>query len=583
MNIAIVTSCYGYGKYLGDWAASILALSEPPAQVGIYTHGALPDDTAAAQAALAALEAGGLTVRFGSHADQQPFGVARNAAVALIDTEWVMHLDADDMLMPHALRDVAALAPRCDVVALGYERVGDLAAGPAQRRKLYQSSAGPTMLLNPTPCSGVSPFRRSFWARHPYDPKMTGGWDTALWVGFAHLGARVLPTRRPCFWYRQHADSIFNTRRLSAWPAARVGAELQSRRRGDRGVSILVPRSSPDAGSRDRAWGWLKARYATLHPDWELIEGLSPARPWVKGDAVEAALERAHGTVIVVADADCVVSAGALREAVARVEAGASWVVPHGLVYRLTRDHAAAWMASVPAPSAEEPPGAGLEREPYVGFAGGGIFVAPRAAFAATGGIPRSFLGWGAEDETLALILDTLLGPHERLGAPLIHLWHEPQPNRAASSQVNRMQLLQFRQVAHHQEAMWQLLHSAQGLSLGAVVALDRGHRAAVSREVLSHTLFDPFGQRRLAALRPRNAMAMQGTRFAGGKMHTGPATNKMLGGGFENKQSRRFTQEAAELVRQHRLTADDFSEVPAHRTVSLGIVKRVLAARGAA
>lgn len=39
-ELAIVTSCCGdYGKYLDQWAGSILALTQKPGEVAILTHG----------------------------------------------------------------------------------------------------------------------------------------------------------------------------------------------------------------------------------------------------------------------------------------------------------------------------------------------------------------------------------------------------------------------------------------------------------------------------------------------------------------------------------------------------------------
>lgn len=465
-DLAIVTSCYNYGAYLEEWALSILALERKPAMVGIFEHGSTDASAVQADAAAALLREGGLTVRLEHSADKLPFGVARNRAVALsAGCVWVMHLDADDMVMPHCLGDVAALADHADVVALGYERCGDLKAGPRQRRKLYRSSTGLGVLVNTTPSSGCSPYRRSLWERSPYAESMTGGWDTALWIGFGHLGARIVPTKRPCFWYRQHADSVFNTRRLASWPTAVVGNELQSRRRKDHGVSVLVPRSSEDGPERLAAWEFTKRRYKHFRPAWEIVEGISKSVPWQKGDALARALEQCRGRVAIVADADCLVDLDALDRAVAMVEKGeAAWVVPHTLVHRL---HEAATKTRLKQPATVGtilPSGSELVRRPYVGFAAGGVFVVSRPMLQATGGIPKQFLGWGAEDEALAVIFDTLLGPHHRLPGDLIHLWHPPQPDKRGGHARNRVEFSRIRSLAGDPEALWRYLQDPRSL-----------------------------------------------------------------------------------------------------------------------
>lgn len=421
LDLAIVTSCYNYGRYLLDWAHSILALSTPPAMVVIVDNGSSDDTPAHVEAAATLLRERGLSVVTERIPTNVDFGTARNRAVALADAEWVMHLDADDTVMPHCLDDVAALAPDADVVALGYERTGDLKAGPPNRTKVYRNSQGPTTLASSAPASGVSPFRRALWERSPYRTDMRGGWDTALWLGFAHLGARFRATRRPCFWYRQHADSVFNTRRVDALRTALTGTKLERIRQGCRGVSVIIPWED-DEGPRARALEWVERRYRALFPDWQLVRGHCRGEVWRKGVAIADALERATGLVLVIADADCVVAPDALAQAVHLVSSGrAPWVVPHSLVHRLDEASTETVLAQDPAAAtfAGE-----LIRAPYQGFAGGGLVVVGRAEYEATGGIPRRFAGWGAEDVALGIILDTILGSHTRLPADLWHLWH---------------------------------------------------------------------------------------------------------------------------------------------------------------
>ena len=67
-------------------------------------------------------------------------------------------------------------------------------------------------------------------------------------------------------------------------------------------VSVLVPwRETPD---RAPLWAYLRAKWTSTFPNWEIIEGSCPDGPWRKGLAVADALTRARGDVLVVADAD---------------------------------------------------------------------------------------------------------------------------------------------------------------------------------------------------------------------------------------------------------------------------------------
>jgi hypothetical protein len=386
------------------------------------------------------------------------FGTARNVAVGLADTEWVMHLDADDTLMPHALADAVEIAPNADVIGFGYERNGDLAAGPSFYRKTYSTSQGPSTLSSIAPASGVSPFRRSFWERRPYRTDMIGGWDTALWLGFAHMNARFVPTTRPVFWYRQHADSVFNERRLNTWKTAVVGNKLQSIRRGDSGVDVLVP-YSPDKGPRDAAWEWVRRWYEKNHPNWGLIVGSGKGSTWRKGAAVNDALRRTNAEVVIIADADVFIDPDALTQAVDLVTRRFGWVVPHTTVRRF--DEETTQRILVTDYRSLRLDEAGYARAPYQGMAGGGLVVVQRAHLEAIGGMPEQFEGWGCEDEALALALDTIIAPHKRLGHDLYHLWH-PTLNDARSEtyQANRVRWDEFRLSNGDPVAMWEVLRT---------------------------------------------------------------------------------------------------------------------------
>lgn len=399
----------------------------------MFTHGA-EEDRAAGHRAFERLAAAGFDVEHQHSPERLDFGTARNNAVAMSSSEWVMHLDCDDQIMPHALGDFAELADKADVIGAGYERSGDLRAGPSNRHRIYSATTGLEALKVVAPCSGVSPFRRSFWERSPYRTDMLGAWDTALWIGFARLGARFRPTRRPVFWYRQHADSVFNRRRkVFDWTHFVTVAQLKSLRAGHQGVGVIVPRDQGESSDRMAAWTAVRRHYERHHPTWEIVEGASSADYWLKGEAIADALTRSTAAVLVIADADCLIPPTQLEASVDLVSSGkAPWAVPHGRVLRLSPATTVDWLGRLEADPAELPEVdlEALARPAYAGFPGGGVFVVPRAVYEAAGGIPSVFRGWGSEDQAIGAILDCLAGSHVRGSADLVHLWHEPQPTK---------------------------------------------------------------------------------------------------------------------------------------------------------
>jgi hypothetical protein len=194
-------------------------------------------------------------------------------------------------------------------------------------------------------------------------------------------------------------------------------------------VAVVVPWRG-GCPERERAWAWVRARYAEHHPDWELIEAPGPD-PWCKAAAVIPAIERTTADVVVVADAD--VWCDELAAAVDAVHAGEAWAIPHLLVHRLS----AAGTAAVVAGAGWR--GQDLAEPRYAGLRGGGIVVGHRDLLLSVP-LDRRFVGWGQEDESWALALECLLGPPWRGNAPLLHLWHSPQPrmNRRYGSTKSR-------------------------------------------------------------------------------------------------------------------------------------------------
>lgn len=192
---------------------------------------------------------------------------------------------------------------------------------------------------------------------------------------------------------------------------------------------MIVPRSPGSCEHRDTNWEWLKARWGSLHPTWEIVEGNADPGRWCKAEAVTDALERTAAETLVICDADLACDPTALARAVQALDVGASWVVPYTSVRRLTAP-ATATVIDQPPETANLPTDrASLARQPYSSMPGGGVLVLRRSTYLAAGGFPP-FVGWGGEDVAFGLVLRTLAGKHTRIRSDLWHLWHPPQPGR---------------------------------------------------------------------------------------------------------------------------------------------------------
>lgn len=202
-------------------------------------------------------------------------------------------------------------------------------------------------------------------------------------------------------------------------------------------VSVIVPWRGGDP-DRERAWAYVRRWWAERHPDWQVVTGDCTDGPWVKALAVADALDRADGDLLVIADADVITDG--VGQAVEAVESGAPWAIPHNLLYRLTPASTEAVYGGA-TPHERMP----VAKTPHEGYAGGGITAIPRETYERVPLDPR-FVGWGSEDEALALALRTLAGRPWRGTAPMYHLHHEPQArlNRHVGSKSSHALLVRY-------------------------------------------------------------------------------------------------------------------------------------------
>lgn len=197
IDLAVCTSVWGdYSKYLGAWADSLINQDVQPALAVILDAGVA--SKAKVFDAQKWLEDNGIPclVRYKKFTS---VGAARNAAVSPAQAEWIIHLDADDELLPTAIADIEKVAEDHDVVSVGAIREGKLQCFPdITAEKILNGEHG---------MFSCGAFRKSFWCRRKWHTH--NDWvDSTFWVGLAHLGARFTGIDRPGFIYNQHTDSI---------------------------------------------------------------------------------------------------------------------------------------------------------------------------------------------------------------------------------------------------------------------------------------------------------------------------------------------------------------------------------------
>jgi hypothetical protein len=123
--------------------------------------------------------------------------------------------------------------------------------------------------------------------------------------------------------------------------------------------------------------------------------------------------------VVLVCDADLLVPAEQLRQAVADAASRPGLVVAFDRYHYLTAEQSWALTADPQLPVPDAP-----ATEWTLTTSVGGCHAYSTASLAATGGYPPIFRGWGMEDVAYQRISEMLAGPTRRIAGPAWHLWH---------------------------------------------------------------------------------------------------------------------------------------------------------------
>jgi glycosyltransferase involved in cell wall biosynthesis len=197
-DVTAVVACFNYGRFLPEAVGSLLA------QEGGAPHVIVVDDGSTDDATLAALDALPDQVDVVRQANA---GVcaARNAGLARASTPYVLFLDADDRLVPDALRVLRGPLDADPSLAFTYGRFRFFGAWEGVMRMppydpyalLYRHTIGATALTR----------REALDACGGFDPAFTAFEDWELWVNVLAHGYRGQQVDAVTVEYRRHGAS----------------------------------------------------------------------------------------------------------------------------------------------------------------------------------------------------------------------------------------------------------------------------------------------------------------------------------------------------------------------------------------
>ena len=216
------------------------------------------------------------------------------------------------------------------------------------------------------------------------------------------------------------------------------------RRKRRQRISLLVPFQSKDSWRRD-IWKWLRRYWKDALPGVEIVVGTDPKSkrhwwrpnppPFSKTNAVNRAFRKSHGDIVVILDADVFLDADDLIHCANRIRLAESvgvhlWFMPYMHHYRLTKGASALLLDSDPADPFRFPVPPpkdwceDAEGHNYGHSFGAFAMVLSAEAFKHVHGMDPKFRGWGGEDMSFLIKLDTLWGKHKNTTNQLLHVWH---------------------------------------------------------------------------------------------------------------------------------------------------------------
>lgn len=194
-KVSVIMPCYNDGAYIEDAVASVKAQTYPEIELIIIDDGS---DEPRTRAILEKLESSGTTLL---HTDRQRPAGARNAGIAAAAGEYILPLDADDLIEPSYIEKAVRVLDENDDIGVVYCHA-DLFGEQSGPWKLPEYSLEEMLLDNVVFVTAM--FRREDWRRvGGYRTTMEHGMeDYDFWLSILELDRQICQLPEVLFHYR---------------------------------------------------------------------------------------------------------------------------------------------------------------------------------------------------------------------------------------------------------------------------------------------------------------------------------------------------------------------------------------------
>lgn len=214
-------------------------------------------------------------------------------------------------------------------------------------------------------------------------------------------------------------------------------------------VAVLVPRRA-DHGRRDQIWAWVKNRWETERPDWQLVEGHHYDGPFNRSAAInQAARDAGDFDLAIIADSDSFVGPEQIAAAVATCARTGQMTLAYDrfcyLNHKMSDDvmdgFLGDWYKGV---------------EWYMPGTCSSMVLVTRAVWDEAEGFDEGFIGWGFEDVAFSHKAQTFGEGLQRIPGDLWHLHHAPAPH--THTQVNVPRVERYAEASYDRQKMHALI-----------------------------------------------------------------------------------------------------------------------------
>jgi CMP-N-acetylneuraminic acid synthetase len=244
-RVTVYLTNHNYGRYLARAIDSVLAQTLRDFELIVIDDGSTDDS----REVIARYAGDARIVTIFQH--NQGLAVSNNIALRAARGEYVMRLDADDWLDPHALEVMAAALARDPELGLVFPDYYRVDAGGEVIELVRRHDLAEADLLDRPAHGACTMARRAFLLEiGGYDEsfRCQDGWD--LWIRFVQRH-KVRNINLPLFYYRQHAHSLTRDEGNLLSTRAEILARQAERRGRVCSAAAIVPVRGPklDPGS----------------------------------------------------------------------------------------------------------------------------------------------------------------------------------------------------------------------------------------------------------------------------------------------------------------------------------------------